>query len=383
MTTKPRFRLTPEQYERLTMPLDANRVGKNPKGFSHLEAWDVRRWLIRVFGFGSFDIETIALDLVKEIEHPTRRRKNKQGEEYGEPYTPWTVVYRAQVRLTVYDQFGGKVVLEDGACGDSTNQPSLGDCHDNASKTALSQALKRCAVNLGDCFGLSLYNNGKVGAVVARSLVAPDAAPGAAELPAEDEPVMPEPGTEQRGEPVPAEDRIDEQGGWQGIADAGQRRESRPVSAPPAPTKVPVATEIRDWALATDRTSKGIRQAAARLLHEHPEVAAQRITNEHDDQEQLSVFLDRRARELDPPAESATSNELADRRRKRLFALFRDLGYDGPHNQQQRRSIAGRVLGREVTSMADVTDLADIEQLIQTLEGQKRQQGRQPIGATA
>lgn len=368
---RPRFQLTPEQYERLTMPLDGNRVGKNPKGFSHLEAWDVRRWLIRVFGFGSFDIETIALDLVKEIEHPARRRKDKKGNEYGDPYVPWTVVYRAQVRLTVYDQFGGKAVLEDGACGDSTNQPSLGDCHDNASKTALSQALKRCAVNLGDCFGLSLYNGGGIGATVNRSLVGPagTATVEPAQLPAEDAPVQPEPGT------APA--AVDEH--------QEPAQPDRPVSGPPAaePRPAPTATGIRDWTLATDRTADGIRKAAAKLLQEHPAIAAARVTNEHGDDEQLSVLMARRARELDPkPQPAASGDDLSDRRRKRLFALFRDLGYDGPANQQQRRTIAARVLGREVTSMSEVTDAKDIEQIIRALEGQQRQR-RQPIGATA
>ena len=35
-----------------------------------------------------------------------------------------------------------------------------------AIKTAESQAFKRCAINLGDQFGLSLYNNGGTSSVV-------------------------------------------------------------------------------------------------------------------------------------------------------------------------------------------------------------------------
>ncbi|GIJ10761.1 Rad52/Rad22 family DNA repair protein [Micromonospora andamanensis] len=358
MTQQPRFQLTPEQYERLTMPLDTNRVGKNPKGFSHLEAWDVRRWLIRVFGFGSFDIETISLDLVKEIEHPARRRKDKKGTEYGDPYVPWTVVYRAQVRLTVYDQFGGKVVLEDGACGDSTNQPSLGDCHDNASKTALSQALKRCAVNLGDCFGLSLYNGGGAAPVVLRSLVAPEAevSAAAAELPAEDAPVRPEPGTE----PAPVDEQHHE---------PPAAPNERPVADPPAaePRPAPTANGVRDWTLHPDRTASGIRQAATKLLAEHPAVAAARITNEHGDDEQLSVLMDRRAKELEPKAAQPTEYE--ERRRKRMFALLGDLGYREP---EQYRDVLGKVLQRSVESSRDLT-AADVEDVIAALVQRKRQ----------
>lgn len=322
--TRPPFRLTAEQYDRLTMALDANRVGKNPKGYSHLEAWDVRRWLIRVFGFGSFDIETVALDLVKEIENPGRRKKNKQGEEYGDPYTAWTVVYRAQIRLTIRDQFGGYVVLEDGACGDSTNQPSLGDCHDNAAKTALSQALKRCAVNLGDCFGLGLYNGGGTQSVVNRSLVAPEvqaAGEAVTALPA-DAPVLPEPGTEQQHTEEPA---------TAGPVDEPPAAATTATPEPAEESKAPSGAAIRDWALKPGRTAPEIREALTRLQAEHPAVAKRRLQNEIGDQEELAAMLARLAdaAPADPPAPPApdaapmaTTEQL-----QRMHILFQELGY--------------------------------------------------------
>lgn len=202
MTRQP-FHLTPEQYAALTRPLHGSRVGKNPKGFSHLEAWDVRRWLIRIFGFGNYMTETVELSVVRELEIPPGTIKYRNGGSNEK--TVWTVVYRAQVRLTVWDTYGTAAVYEDGAIGDSSNQPSLGDCHDNAAKTALSQALKRCAVNLGDQFGLGLYNEGKLDPVVQRSLVANEIGASAdrAALPADDAPVRPEPGTELLDESTP------------------------------------------------------------------------------------------------------------------------------------------------------------------------------------
>jgi len=72
----------------------------------------------------------------------------------------WSVGYRAQVTVTV----GGATYTE-WAAGDAIN-PVRGDAHDMAIKTAESQAFKRCAVNLGDQFGLSLYNNGSFAATV-------------------------------------------------------------------------------------------------------------------------------------------------------------------------------------------------------------------------
>jgi recombination DNA repair RAD52 pathway protein len=140
---------------------------------SHLEAWDVRRTLTRVFGIGGWDQELLSTELVHSI-GAMRRRKDKEGVEYGDPYEAWTVVYAVTLRLVVKDGNGIPIChFDEGASGDSVNQPSVGDAHDMALKTAISQALKRAAVNLGDQFGLSLYNNGSTKQVVHRTLVPP------------------------------------------------------------------------------------------------------------------------------------------------------------------------------------------------------------------
>ena len=57
--------------------------------------------------------------------------------------------------------------------------PSRGDAHDNAVKTAESQALKRMAINMGTQFGLSLYRDGQIEDVVRLTLVRPPAIDGA------------------------------------------------------------------------------------------------------------------------------------------------------------------------------------------------------------
>jgi hypothetical protein len=207
-------RLTEQQVHFLLQPINAKRV-RNLRGMSHLEAWDVRRQLIRIFGFEGFTVETIGLDMVAE-------RESKTGER-----SRWTVVYRAQVRLTVKDKDGRTISsFEDAAAGDAVNQPSLGDAHDLAMKTALSQALKRCAVNLGDQFGLSLYNDGSQAPVVLRSL----AYMGEPVKESEDTPVQPE--------PVP----------------------QTPVAAPAAPSTAPPQGDS-DWQAALDE----MKQTAAKI----------------------------------------------------------------------------------------------------------------------
>ncbi|MFF5790217.1 Rad52/Rad22 family DNA repair protein [Streptomyces sp. NPDC012693] len=184
--------LTAEQVTTLLAPINPTRV-QTLNRQSHVEAWDVRRWLNRTFGFAGWSIETMELVCVSEREiNPGR----------------WTVIYRAQVRLTVKTPDGRPLSWwEDAAMGDSRNQPSLGDAHDMAMKTSLSQALKRCAVNLGDQFGLSLYNDGSRRAVVQWSAVhtAPKDPEDAA---AEDEPVKPEQAPEQLpAAPAPASEQ--------------------------------------------------------------------------------------------------------------------------------------------------------------------------------
>ncbi|HEU4540292.1 MAG TPA: Rad52/Rad22 family DNA repair protein [Jiangellaceae bacterium] len=157
--------LTREQYDKLTEPLHPSRISK-VQGMSHLEAWDVRRHLIRIFGFGGWEFLVGECALVKEIVVPPDKPNGKDR---------YTVVYRVIGRLIIKDANGDRCALyEDGATGDAVNQPSLGDAHDLALKSAMSQALKRCAVNLGDQFGLSLYKDGDATAVVGRSVIAPE-----------------------------------------------------------------------------------------------------------------------------------------------------------------------------------------------------------------
>lgn len=151
--------LTPEQIKELLKPISPDRVSKDGKGFSHVEAWDIRRTMNKIFGFGGWSSDVSKMELVAEKEVTTKQ---------GKP--AWNVVYRAQCSLRLGDAFGdGYATYTEWAAGDATN-PVLADAHDQAIKTAESQAFKRCAVNLGDQFGLSLYKNGSTSATVGEVL---------------------------------------------------------------------------------------------------------------------------------------------------------------------------------------------------------------------
>jgi len=158
------------QIAQLLRPVDPDRVGSDGKGFAHMEAWDIRRYLIRIFGFGGHDTDLLESTLIAETCIPDHQKKDRNGKPYGAPFDAWTVIYRVAIRLSVKVD-GIELGHWHGiATGDATNQPSRADAHDLALKTADSQALKRAATNLGDQFGLSLYNKGRLTPVVQASL---------------------------------------------------------------------------------------------------------------------------------------------------------------------------------------------------------------------
>jgi recombination DNA repair RAD52 pathway protein len=163
-----------EQVEVLLRPLASARVAKRSVSgsqMSYLQAWDVRAHLIRMFGFGGFDIVTNSCDLVYEAER-----------EIGQDKRPgYDIAYKAHVTLTVNGEpgnvMGQTVTYSEFAIGNAVGPAfNRADLHDNAAKSAVSDAMKRCAINLGTQFGLSLYNSGQTNDIV-RKIVGRDEAP--------------------------------------------------------------------------------------------------------------------------------------------------------------------------------------------------------------
>lgn len=159
--------LTAEQVQALLRPINQRRVLRDNKGMTHVSQQDVRAHLTRMFGFGGWSTEVLDLTLVREAPGI-----GKDGKDKG-----WAVTYRCTLRLTIRDPQGQEVAsYDDVATGTSPNLPTLGDAHDFACKVAVSMALKRAATNLGDGFGLSLYNKGQLAPLVIGTLVMPDGA---------------------------------------------------------------------------------------------------------------------------------------------------------------------------------------------------------------
>ena len=121
--------------EGITPERVSQRRGPGGAQLSYVEAWDIKAHLIRIFGFGGFSADV--------VDHKVEHLDGK---------------FLAQVRLRLHIPSLGCTYTEVAA---STNADP-----DMAVKTAESDALKRCAVYLGDQFGLSLYNNGSARPVI-------------------------------------------------------------------------------------------------------------------------------------------------------------------------------------------------------------------------
>lgn len=159
--------ITPEQYTTLRKPLNGTRIAKRQQGgkqLSYLESWDVRAHLIRVFGYGNFDVETLEQGLVGTREYVSSGEKDMVE-----------CIWFAKVRLTIRTPDGERLCRFTESAVGSTSGPAnmIGEHHDNAIKTAASDAMKRCAINLGTQFGLSLYDNGSTRDVIKGTIVEP------------------------------------------------------------------------------------------------------------------------------------------------------------------------------------------------------------------
>jgi hypothetical protein len=193
--------LTAEQHQQLLRDLNPKRIGKDGKGFSHLQAWDCRAHMNRIFGFARWDEETPEMHLLFDTESE------------GNGKTRYTVAYKALVVVRVRAEDGTHLATySEWAIGDSTNNPSHADAHDMAVKTAQSQAFKRCLVNLGTQWGLSLYSAGASRDVVGRTLIGPEGGVSDADAPVDThitEPVIAEDAPPPEPAPDPREHNVE------------------------------------------------------------------------------------------------------------------------------------------------------------------------------
>lgn len=151
--------LTQEQIDRLLAPINPARVETLPgKGsLSYLAQHDVRAHLTRIFGFGRWSSRVLETHFMFEEQDSNNR---------------WKACYRATVELSIHAPDGTLVaVYQDSHASGNAPQPDRAEAHALALTSAVSTAFKRAATNLGDQFGLSLYEKGQRTALVKGTLV--------------------------------------------------------------------------------------------------------------------------------------------------------------------------------------------------------------------
>ena len=148
------MKLSKEQIDLLPLHPARCPPGSSPgKTLSHVEAYDIKATLIRVFGFSGFSAEVIESKIL-DIRGEADGRLPRVGTERARE---GSVIARSTVRLSIFGigPDGERRLHRD--CHWVVSGSDIGETADNAIKTAASDALKRCAIYLGDQFGLSLY----------------------------------------------------------------------------------------------------------------------------------------------------------------------------------------------------------------------------------
>lgn len=161
----PKRGLTRAQVARLLKPIDSAAVD-NKQGQSYIAQHEVRAELSRVFGFGNWDAQTEKMEFLWEKEvlpgEPEYPAKPKQG---NPPY--YRACYMASVRVTIRDYWGNHLAEFVGYHAEANSVlPDRGEAHAMAITSAESYAFRRACINLGDRFGLSLYDKGSTAAYV-------------------------------------------------------------------------------------------------------------------------------------------------------------------------------------------------------------------------
>lgn len=147
----------------------------------------------------------------------------------------------------------------------------------------------------------------------------------------------------------------------------------------------PEPTAVRDWVLVAQRTAQELRDGLVRL-REHHGLLDTVVVNEHGDDEPLKTLIQRRIHDQAPapdvepaPAEPEPDEPMvAQEQHRHMHALWRELGYDGDANRDQRLTITARLVGRELASSKELTK-AEADVVIEALKAKKRER----VGADA
>lgn len=151
-----RGRLVQYQIDELVKAINATYVAKKGKN-TYLAHHQARAEMNRIFGYGNWDVAITDETLIYEEQVPGA------GDNANKLY--WRACYRGKSTVVVRDLWGMEVATYQGVHAEAnSNLPDRGEAHATALTSLESYALRRALINLGDRFGLGLYNGGSIAA---------------------------------------------------------------------------------------------------------------------------------------------------------------------------------------------------------------------------
>ena len=132
------------QLKELSKNLDKSRIkirDKSGISLQYLETYDVINEANRIFNH----MWSYTITRLEEVARETNQNSNH------------VITFSAIVKIKIYDSTGNLIEREDTGVGIGTAR-TIGDAIDNASKSAVSDSLKRCFRTMGVTFGNNLYS---------------------------------------------------------------------------------------------------------------------------------------------------------------------------------------------------------------------------------
>ncbi len=149
-----RGKLLFEQIEELVKAINPAYVAKKQSN-SYLAHHQARAEMNRIFGYGNWDVDVLDIELIYETALPGTGNKSDT--------TYYRACYRGKSVVTVRDLWGMPVASYAGVHAEAnSNLPDRGEAHAMALTSLESYALRRALINMGDRFGLGLYNGGSM-----------------------------------------------------------------------------------------------------------------------------------------------------------------------------------------------------------------------------
>ena len=142
--------LLPEQIRLLEAPISASAVYTHRYSpHPYVPGWEVIRRLNRFFGVDSWSLAILGL-----ATNEVARTKTNAGDD------AWVGIFTARVCLTIRTP-GGRVFSKDGVGSAEQTSPNKIDVYANGQSSAVTNALKSAAINLGPQFGLAVMRAAK------------------------------------------------------------------------------------------------------------------------------------------------------------------------------------------------------------------------------